>query len=62
MFNGVYSSASAMHVATKQHEVIANNLANANVPGFRKTMLVVQTRGTNQITEFGDVDSDFARQ
>jgi flagellar basal body rod protein FlgG len=41
MLNGIYSCASAMDVAAKQHEVIANNLANASVPGFRRTLLAV---------------------
>ncbi len=44
MFNGIYSSASAMDVAARQHEVISNNLAHLNVPGFRRTILAVQSR------------------
>jgi flagellar basal-body rod protein FlgF len=41
MFYGIYSNASAMGLAAKQHEVVANNLANANVPGFRRSVLLV---------------------
>lgn len=54
MLRGVYSSASAMDVASKQHEVIANNLANANVPGFRKSMLAVQTHIPGQTDPSSD--------
>lgn len=57
MLNGIYSSASAMHASTKQHEVIANNLANANVPGFKKAMLTTQTRGINQLDDVGAVQT-----
>jgi flagellar basal-body rod protein FlgF len=58
MLNGVYSLASAMDVATRQHEVIANNLANVNVPGFRRTLLAVSTDGTTERGNYGIVDSE----
>ncbi|MGI9519876.1 MAG: flagellar basal body protein, partial [Pirellulaceae bacterium] len=47
MFSGIYSNASAMDVESRRHEVIANNLANANSAGFRRTILAVSTRGSN---------------
>ena len=55
MFTGIYSSASAMDVASRQHEVIANNLANANVPGFRRTLLAVSSYSSRVVNDEGDV-------
>ncbi len=58
MFSGIYSHASAMDVASRQHDVIANNLANANAAGFRRTILAVSTRGSNEELQSGDVNTD----
>lgn len=43
MLTGIYRAAGAMEVADRRQEVIANNLAHLNVPGFRKSALAVQT-------------------
>jgi len=42
MLKGLYQSASAMLPRLKQQEAIANNLANASSPGFRKDMIFTQ--------------------
>ncbi len=42
MIKGLYCSASAMLPRLKQQEAIANNLANASSPGFRKDMIFTQ--------------------
>src|SRR5713226_4683844 len=39
MLRGLYSSAGALQVAERNQEVIANNLANANMPGFRRQLI-----------------------
>jgi flagellar basal-body rod protein FlgF len=36
MIRGLYSLASAMDVSASNHEVVADNLAHANSPGFRR--------------------------
>jgi flagellar basal body rod protein FlgG len=43
MLSGIYRAAGAMGIAEDNLDVIANNLANVNVPGFRKSSMVVQT-------------------
>ena len=43
MLTGIYRAAGAMRVAEHKQDVVANNLAHLNVPGFRKSTLVVQT-------------------
>lgn len=55
VLSGIYSAASAMDVTTRQHEITANNLANANVPGFRRTLLAVTTAGVNEANDNGRV-------
>ncbi|MGI9515707.1 MAG: flagellar hook-basal body protein, partial [Pirellulaceae bacterium] len=51
-------NASAMDVESRRHEVIANNLANANSAGFRRTILAVSTRGSNAAQASGDVNTN----
>ncbi|WP_437192239.1 flagellar hook-basal body protein [Planctomicrobium sp. SH527] len=40
MINGLYSAASAMEAAARQHELIAQNLAHAQMPGYRRQSLI----------------------
>jgi flagellar basal-body rod protein FlgF len=53
MIKGIYQSASAMIPRVRQQEVIANNLANASAPGFKrdqvftKELTQAQTRQSN---------------
>ena len=42
MYSGIYSAASAMDVAERSHELTAQNLAAAHIPGFRRRMDVGQ--------------------
>ena len=42
MYAGIYSAASAMNVAERSHELTAQNLASAHLPGFRRRMDVGQ--------------------
>jgi len=58
MFNGIYSNATAIDIASKQHDVIANNLANANTPGFRRTLLAISARGQNALQQDGSIKTD----
>jgi flagellar basal-body rod protein FlgF len=39
MFSGLYSSATAMEVASRRHELTAENLAHLQAPGFRRRVL-----------------------
>lgn len=39
MISGLYSAATAMEVAARQHEVTAENLANLQMPGFRRRVV-----------------------
>jgi flagellar basal-body rod protein FlgF len=43
MLTGIYSAASALRAAELNQDVVATNLAHMNVPGFRKSMLVVKS-------------------
>ncbi|HWL09046.1 MAG TPA: flagellar hook basal-body protein [Planctomicrobium sp.] len=36
MINGLYSAGTAMESSVRQHELIAQNLANAQMPGYRR--------------------------
>lgn len=40
MFSGVYTATSGMNVDLHKMDVIANNLANADTPGFKKEVIV----------------------
>ena len=40
MLTGLYSAATAMDAATRQHEVVAQNLAHAQMPGYRRMVLL----------------------
>jgi flagellar basal-body rod protein FlgG len=42
MIKGMYKAASAMIPRIRQQETIANNLANASAPGFKKDMVFTQ--------------------
>lgn len=41
---GMYLSAAAMRVHERRHDVIANNLANANTTAFKQDLVAVQSR------------------
>ncbi|MEZ6126770.1 MAG: flagellar hook-basal body protein [Planctomycetaceae bacterium] len=43
MINGIYSAATAMQRATERHELIAQNLAQVNMPGYRRLTMRQQT-------------------
>lgn len=43
MITGLYSAATAMEVAARRHEVTAENLASAQMPGYRRRMLPQNT-------------------
>jgi flagellar basal-body rod protein FlgF len=43
MIRGLYSAATALDVAQQNHEVIAHNLAHANVPGYRRRGVAFET-------------------
>ena len=45
MIKALQSSSQAMRVQQQRHEIIANNLANANTPGFRKLYGRVRAEG-----------------
>lgn len=50
MINGLYSAASAMEAAARQHELIAQNLAHAQMPGYRRQSLIHDSK-ENQFDE-----------
>src|SRR5262245_19628370 len=43
MLAGLYSAATGMNAAAERHEIVARNLAHANVPGYRRQLMVSQT-------------------
>src|SRR5438876_472655 len=45
MVPGLYSVASSMRATERNHEVIASNLANASVPGYRRQVTSVESFG-----------------
>ncbi len=49
MIKGIYNSASAMIPRIRQQEVIANNIANASTPGFKKDSVFMSELGRAQI-------------
>ena len=54
MLVGLYSAATGLHTAERMHEVIAENLAHVSVPGYRASVLNVETfeqAFQNQLTE-----------
>ncbi len=51
---GMYLSASGAHVQNHRLEVLSNNLANINTPGFKPSMAIVQARH-NKAIEDGEI-------
>ena len=45
MIRSLYNGAAALNVLHRQHEVVANNLANVNTAGFRRAEFIVQGEG-----------------
>jgi flagellar basal body rod protein FlgG len=43
MIRGLYSAAGALQMAERNHEVVAHNLANANMPGFRRQVVAFES-------------------
>ena len=39
MISGLYSAATAMDVTNRRHEIVAENLANLQSPGYRRRIL-----------------------
>jgi flagellar basal body rod protein FlgG len=54
MSYGTYLSASGAHVQNHRLEVLSNNLANINTPGFKPTLAVVQAQHNRAIQD-GDI-------
>jgi flagellar basal body rod protein FlgG len=48
MIRGLYTAASGLDVATLQQEILAENLANANVPGYRRRGISFEAIGPGQ--------------
>lgn len=48
---GIYLSAAGAHVQNHRLEVLSNNLANINTPGFKETFSVLQSRHNRAIEE-----------
>lgn len=69
MINGLFTSASALIAGQRQQELIAQNLAHSNVPGYRRQFLVQEAqvenvgRGKNNIslgrTDVNELAVDF---
>ncbi len=43
MLRGLYSAASGLRYQTIRHDVLANNMANATTPGFKRSAVLAQT-------------------
>ena len=53
---GMYLSASGAHVQNHRLEVLSNNLANINTPGFKPSLAIAQARH-NKAIEDGEISS-----
>lgn len=53
---GIYLSAAGAHVQSHRLEVLSNNLANINTPGFKETFAVLQSRH-NKAIEDGQISA-----
>ncbi|MEQ1828398.1 MAG: flagellar hook-basal body protein [Pirellula sp.] len=53
---GTYLSASGAHVQNHRLEVLANNLANINTPGFKPSLAIIQSRHSRDI-EDGEISA-----
>jgi flagellar basal-body rod protein FlgF len=57
MIRGLYSAASALSAATLNQELVAENLANVNVPGYRRSGLLFESllpdsaKGTSPLSD-----------
>ena len=52
MVRGLYTAASGALVAQSQIDVIANNLANVNTAGFKRSLLQVQAQPLREISRY----------
>ncbi len=52
MVRGLYTAASGALVAQSQVDVIANNLANVNTAGFKRSLLQVQAQPVREISRY----------
>ncbi|HTN75863.1 MAG TPA: flagellar hook-basal body protein [Pirellulaceae bacterium] len=51
---GLYISAAGAHAQSQRVEVLSNNIANAQTPGFKRELAVLQARYAEAITEGED--------
>jgi len=54
MLRGIYSVAYAMETAARNHEIAADNLVNATMPGFRRQGLLYETSAASEFRRAGD--------
>lgn len=54
MLRGMYVSASGMNTQIRKQEVISNNLANVDTPGFKKESLVVDSFSRIMVSRMND--------
>lgn len=52
MIRGLYTSATGLNAGSRQQDVISNNLANANTPGYKRQDTVFQSLLERQIWSF----------
>ncbi len=58
MLTGLYSAASAMDTAAQRHDVIANNLAHAQHPGYRRRVPVDGTFESKLLGDAADPEAE----
>lgn len=54
MLSGLYSAASGMNSAATRQDILARNLAHANMPGFKRTHISFESFGTGGGQEAAD--------
>jgi flagellar basal body rod protein FlgG len=54
----LYTSASGALVAQTMADNVANNLANVSTPGFKQTLLQIESTAAHRIYEYGRSVSD----
>lgn len=53
MLQGLYSAATSMDAADLQHTIVSRNLANINVPGFRRMFVHQHSEGAGEAQDGG---------
>ncbi|MGQ9472942.1 MAG: flagellar basal-body rod protein FlgF [Candidatus Caldatribacteriaceae bacterium] len=57
MIRGIYTGASALNVYELKQEVLANNLANLDTPGYKKDVFSIESSKNTSLYRFGNEEN-----